>query len=99
MTSLVDTVLKVVTEVTGLTVEDVTSKCRNADYVIARHLAVWYCVKTGVPTSVVAKRFGIARYSVNRIVTDHYKHCSTHFHDINCDIYNALDELGKIAHK
>lgn len=80
MISMSDIVLQAVEEITGISKEIVIGRSRQADVVDARFIAVYYCHKQGMSSMAIASLFGIARYSVNRIVSEYYSRRTQQFY-------------------
>lgn len=99
MASLVDDILKVVADVSGVAVGDILGESRVSDIVDARHIAIYYCVKNGVGSGVVSKRFGKSRYSVNRVVSTYYSRRTEQFYLWNEEVHSKLCEITNMAHK
>jgi len=92
MASVVDDILNVVADVSGVAVGDILGESRVPNIVDARHIAIYHCVRKGVCSRLVAARFGKSRYSVNRIVSTYYSRRTEQFYIWNENVHSRLCE-------
>lgn len=79
MEELLDMIIEATVEVYGIGTERLCSVTRDRDVVCARRAASWVCRKEGLPARMLAQRFKVSRWCVNRMQSEAGKSTSEWF--------------------
>ena len=70
MNKVVDIIINATAQVFGVSVERLCERTRDREIIVARRASAWVCRKEGVPARMLAERYGVSRWCVNRMQSE-----------------------------